>query len=198
MPRLLRHDFDRAYLDRLVAGDADTEQHFARYFGELLTVKLRSRLRSAAEVEDVRQETLTRVLTTLKKKGGITTAEALGSYVNSTCNFVLMETYRQGKRAEPLDEERDDRADHRAGAEASLLAGEERHRVREALADLPPRDQDVLRLLFFEDRDKDDICRELNIDRNYLRVMLHRAKSHFRERFSADTALEPRAINREP
>jgi RNA polymerase sigma-70 factor (ECF subfamily) len=39
----------------------------------------------------------------------------------------------------------------------------------------------LLRWLFFDERDKDDICRELNIDRNYLRVLLHRAKNRFRE-----------------
>ena len=28
-----------------------------------------------------------------------------------------------------------------------------------------------------------EICRELNVDRNYLRVLLHRAKAKFRDRF---------------
>jgi RNA polymerase sigma-70 factor (ECF subfamily) len=40
--------------------------------------------------------------------------------------------------------------------------------------------------LFFEERDKDDICRTLNVDRNYLRVLLHRAKAKFRDRFLSD------------
>ena len=57
-----------------------------------------------------------------------------------------------------------------------MAAGES---VREVLAGLPAKDQELLRLLFFEDRDKDAICRELNVDRNYLRVLLHRAKAHF-------------------
>jgi RNA polymerase sigma-70 factor (ECF subfamily) len=44
-----------------------------------------------------------------------------------------------------------------------------------------------LRWLFFEERDKDEICRELNVDRGYLRVLLHRAKVRFRERFTAQS-----------
>ena len=40
-----------------------------------------------------------------------------------------------------------------------LLAAENRDKVREALADLPPKDQELLRWLFFEERDKDEICR---------------------------------------
>ena len=66
-----------------------------------------------------------------------------------------------------------------------LLAAEDRDKVREALADLPPRDQELLRWLFFEERDKDEICRMMNVDRNHLRVLVHRAKIRFRDRFVA-------------
>ena len=66
-----------------------------------------------------------------------------------------------------------------------MLKPEERVKVREALAALPPKDKDLIRWLFFEERDKDDVCRELNVDRDYLRVLLHRAKQRFRERFAS-------------
>ena len=48
-----RHEFDRRYLDRLAAGDPEIESHFNRYFRELLVIKLRSRLRSSALVEEI-------------------------------------------------------------------------------------------------------------------------------------------------
>jgi RNA polymerase sigma-70 factor (ECF subfamily) len=63
------------------------------------------------------------------------------------------------------------------------MAAEQRERVRQALAELPDKEREILRWLFFEERDKDDICRELNVDRNYLRVLVHRAKAKFRDRF---------------
>jgi RNA polymerase sigma-70 factor (ECF subfamily) len=69
------------------------------------------------------------------------------------------------------------------------MAEEERGRVRAALAELTSKEQDILRWLFFEGRDKDEVCRELNVDRNYLRVLLHRAKARFRERFTDEEAL---------
>jgi RNA polymerase sigma-70 factor (ECF subfamily) len=47
---------------------------------------------------------------------------------------------------------------------------------------LPDREKKLLTWLFFDERDKDEICQEMNIDRNYLRVLLHRAKAQFRER----------------
>jgi RNA polymerase sigma-70 factor (ECF subfamily) len=184
---LERYEFDRGYIERLIAADAETERHFTRYFGDLLTMKLRPRLRSAAQVDDVKQETFVRVLTTLKKKGGITSPEALGAFVNSVANNVLLETYRSGAKAAPLDEGYDGPDERVAGAESTLLASEERAKVRQALAGLPQKDRELLRLLFFEERDKDAICEAMNVDRNYLRVLLHRAKGHFRDRWSAET-----------
>ena len=49
--------FDDAYLDSLRKGDRSTEEHFVRYFSELIHLKLRSRLNSRDAIEDVRQET---------------------------------------------------------------------------------------------------------------------------------------------
>jgi RNA polymerase sigma-70 factor (ECF subfamily) len=179
------YSFDGAYLRRLIAEDPETERHFTRYFGDLLQMKLRSRLRSAAQVEDARQETFVRVLMTLKKKGGLSSPESLGAFVNSVCNNVLFEMYRSNARATPLEDEQSEPETGEPSAEWQVMKDEERARVREAIAGLPQRDKDLIRWLFFEERDKDDVCRELNIDRDYLRVLFHRARQRFRERFAA-------------
>jgi RNA polymerase sigma-70 factor (ECF subfamily) len=180
---LPRYEFDRSYIERLVAEDPETERHFTRYFGDLLTLKLRSRVRSPAEVEDARQETFRRVLTTLKEKGGLASAESLGAFVNSVCNNVLFELYRSSARTQPLPEDHDPVDERKPSAEAGLMSAEDRARVQHALAGLPEKEKDILRWLFFEEKDKDEICRELNVDRNYLRVLVHRAKARFRDRY---------------
>ncbi len=100
------------------------------------------------------------------------------------CNNVLFELYRAGSRHTALDDEAEEPEDVQAvSAEWTLMRAEERVRVRDALAGLPDKDKELLRLLFFEERDKDEVCRQMNVDRNYLRVLLHRAKLRFRERF---------------
>src|SRR5258708_2782014 len=86
--------FDASYLERLQGGDLRTEQHFAAYFGELIALKLRSRLNSKEAIEDVRQETFVRVLALVRAKDGIRQPERLGALVNSVCNHVLLEHYR--------------------------------------------------------------------------------------------------------
>src|ERR1700730_7455955 len=69
--RLNFEAFDRAYIDRLTQGDPETERHFTSYFSDLLTIKLRSRIRSAQLIEDIKQETFLRVLTLARKPEGL-------------------------------------------------------------------------------------------------------------------------------
>jgi RNA polymerase sigma-70 factor (ECF subfamily) len=148
-------------------------------------LKLRSRLRSAALVEDARQETFVRVLTALKRKSSLASPERLGAFVNAVCNNVLLETYRSTGRAVPLDDEAIEPEAGEPSAEWRMLKSEERDQVRDAIAALPQKDRELIRWLFVEDRAKDDICRELGVDRDYLRVLFHRARQRFRERYSA-------------
>lgn len=181
------YSFDRQYVERLIAEDPETERHFTDYFGALLSLKLRSKLRSAAQVEDARQETFARVLITLKQKKGLASAESLGAFVNSVCNNVLFEMYRSNARATPIEDEPEPETGE-ASAEWRVLKAEERSMVREAIGELPQKDKELIQWLFFEERDKDAICRELNIDRDYLRVLFHRAKQRFRERMTVRLA----------
>jgi RNA polymerase sigma-70 factor (ECF subfamily) len=185
LSRLPRYEFNREYVERLVAEDPETERHFTDYFKSLLSLKLRSRLRSKALVEDATQETFARVLATLKQKGGLTSPETLGAFVNSVCNNVLFELYRSGSRTVPLETEHDPPSEA-SSVESTIVAAEEHQRVRAVLAGLPRREQDLLKWLFFDNRDKDDICWQLNVDRNYLRVLLHRAKMRFRDGYVGD------------
>ena len=181
MLRQPRHQFDREYIDRLAAGDPETEEHFTRYFGDLLSIKLRSRLRSAAVIDDVKQETFLRVLATVRGKRTIDSPGGFGAFVNSVCNHVLFETYRSHSRVAALDEDAaPEIPDTAIDSETHVVATEERAHVREILATLPEKEKELLQWLFFDECDKDEICRRLNVDRNYLRVLLHRAKQRFR------------------
>ena len=184
MEREGRFEFDRAYLDRLAAGDPDTERHFTRYFGDLLSIKLRSRLRSPAQVDDARQETFLRVMKALRQPGGIQSPGGFGAFVNSVCNNVLFEMYRAHSRTLPLEEEVGPALPD-PGVDAETAAGldEDRALVRSVMESLPQKERQLLHWLFFEECDKDEVCRRLDIDRNYLRVLLHRAKHRFRAEF---------------
>ncbi|MGA3107116.1 MAG: sigma-70 family RNA polymerase sigma factor [Terriglobales bacterium] len=162
-------------------GDFRTQEHFGSYFSKLIHVKLRSRLQSREAVEDVRQETFVRFYAALRD-GKILHPERLGSFVNSVCNNVLLEHYRASARQTPLDE--DDDQNQIPALDMNLLdvltAKEMAKKVREILEEMPERDRRLLREIFLEERDKDQVCHDFGVDREYLRVLLHRAKQSFK------------------
>lgn len=183
--------FDESYVQRLQAGDFRTQDHFVAYFSELIQLKLRSRLNSQQAIEDVRQETFTRVFAALRD-GKIRQPERLGSFVNSMCNNVLLEHYRSSSRDDSLDDEEQPEPPAAnvdvLGAIAAKQMGE---KVREILEEMPERDRRLLRDIFLEERDKDEVCSDFGVDREYLRVLLHRAKQSFKSLYLKNARARP-------
>jgi RNA polymerase sigma-70 factor (ECF subfamily) len=177
--------FDASYVSKLRAGDPPTEQHFVAYFSELMLLKLRPRLRMPEQIEDVKQETFSRALSLIRSEGGLRHAERLGPLVNSICNNVLMEQYRVSSRAEALEDGAAEQiVETGPNALSKVISDDTREFVRNVLAGLNERDRSLLRAVFLEERDKDEVCTELGVDRDYLRVLLHRAKGSFRMIYS--------------
>jgi RNA polymerase sigma-70 factor (ECF subfamily) len=179
--------FDQSYLERLRAGDFRTQEHFGAYFSALIQIKLRSRLKSPEAVEDVRQETFARFFVALRE-GRILQPERLGSFVNSICNHVVLEHYRAGSGCSSLeDEKQQDFPAKGTGPLGFIAARETEEKVREILEQLSERDRRLLSEVFLEERDKDEVCRDLGVDRDYLRVLLHRAKQSFKSLYLEDS-----------
>ena len=179
-------EFDASYLERLQRADAGTEQHFVAYFSELIKIKLRSRLKSREAVEDVRQETFVRVLALVRARDGIRQPERLGALVNSVCNHVLLEYYRSSSRIDSSIEEQPAGALIADGISVSGVfeADETERVVRQILGDLPERDRRLLQSVLLDERDKDEVCAELGLSRDYLRVLVHRAKQTFKSTYT--------------
>lgn len=186
--KLLQFDsFNEAYVEWLRAGDFRTQEHFRVYFTALIQVKLRSRLRSREAIEDVRQETFARFYVALRE-GKIVHPERLGSFVNSICNNVLLEHYRTAARHGSVNNNNNNNNDDEPkelpspvlDPLAMFTAQEIQQKVRGILDQLPERDRRLLREVFLEERDKDEVCRDFGVDREYLRVLLYRAKQLFK------------------
>ena len=187
--------FDQSYVERLRAGDFRTQEHFVAYFSELIQLKLRSRLNSPQAIEDVRQETFTRVFVALRGEGGIRQPDRLGAYVNSICNNVLLEYYRASSRHTSLEDEEDkDFPATTIDIVGAVAAKEMAVKVREILDELSEKDRRLLREVFLEERDKDDVCRDFGVDRDYLRVLLHRAKLSFKSLYLKNIEARPPGV----
>ncbi len=175
--------FDETYVKLLKAGDFRTQQHFSSYFGALIKIKLGSRLNTREAIEDLRQETFARFFAALHA-GKILQPERLGAFVNSICNNVLLEHYRSTARSTSLDDEEEKNFPVSEFDWLAVLGAKETEKkVRWILEQLSERDRRLLRAIFLEERDKDEVCRDFGIDREYLRVLLHRAKQAFKSTY---------------
>jgi RNA polymerase sigma-70 factor, ECF subfamily len=172
--------FDKAYVERLRNGDLPTEQHFGKYFEQLLRIKLRARRLPSDQVEDLCRETLIRVVETVRRDAGVRKPERFAAFVNAICNNVLMEHYRSAGKNQLMDDTHLEIPDKVLDLEGMLVGKEASERMRQILEGMPKRDRDLLRAIFFEEKDKDIVCKEFKVDRDYLRVLIHRAKQSFR------------------
>jgi RNA polymerase sigma-70 factor, ECF subfamily len=173
--------FDSAYLARLRERDAETERHFVAHFTNTIRLSLRYRLRSWALIEDIRQETFLRVLNFIRSDRSMDHPERLGAYVHSVSINVMMELLRASTRHPPIPDEARNVVDLRADPEGGVVTRERKDLVRSILAELAERDRDILRAVFLDEADKSEICKRFQVDRDYLRVLVHRAKSRFRD-----------------
>jgi len=183
--------FDKEYVEKLAARESDTERHFVSYFGELLGIKLRLRVASSQLAEEIRQEVFLRVFRLLRKPNGIRQPERLGPLVNSICDHVVLEYRRSGGREpERMEADFDVQADA-PDVETELLGAESSMAVRNVLETLPHREQLLLRAVYFDDQKRDAICEQQGVDREYLRVLLHRARLEFKDRYLKYVKTQP-------
>ncbi|MGC2697823.1 MAG: sigma-70 family RNA polymerase sigma factor [Candidatus Angelobacter sp.] len=168
------YSFDEDYLRRLGARDPATEAHFVAYFSERLKITLRARGVDSYTIDDVRQETFCRVWLAVLA-GSVHNPKGFGSYVHSVCKNVLSESRRVDFRNQHDPLESTDVADEKLGLEDLMQRKENGKLVREVLDMLPGRDRLILQAKFFEERESDEICGSFGVDRDYLRVLLHRA-----------------------
>lgn len=172
------YQFDAKYLDNLKGGDSATEKHFAVYFGERLRAKLLNRGFAIATLEDISQETLMRVFAAVRN-GAILYPERFGAYVNSVCDKVVLEKYREHSRHRHLDIDAMELPDGKTNLETIVLRKEKKKIVADILAQLPVKKRNILRAVIFEQLNRDELCARFGVKNDYLRVLLFRAKEDF-------------------
>ena len=167
--------FDDLYVRRLKEHDRETEAHFYQYIRPLLFGKVKNSV-PAQHIDDVTQDVFLRVLTRLDE---LRDPHKLGAFVLGFCNRVVLERYRYGSRTEPLDEKHQTIA-ARSDTEAEFMSEEAAAGVRHVLSRMRKRDAAVLRAIFLDDVDREEICRRFGVTPEYLRVRLHRASRKFK------------------
>lgn len=176
--------FDAEYLRRLIAGEPPVVKHFVEYITKLLTPMLRNRGAKRAAIEDIIQDTFRRLWEKLRTPGYIRRPESLGALVCSICKNVLMERYRDQNRFQQLDPDYDMPIEN--DPYLALVSDETCAKVQATLHKLSPRDEKILNAVWIEGRPRREVCDEMNVDPDYLRVLIHRANEEFRKKYDDD------------
>jgi RNA polymerase sigma-70 factor (ECF subfamily) len=89
------------------------------------------------------------------------------------------------------DSEEAEIPDEKSDVLGGVLSRETSAMVRDILECLSERDRRILREVFLEERDKDEVCRDFGVGRDYLRVLLHRAKQEFKSQYMKSIGEDP-------
>lgn len=161
-------------------------------FNDPATDRLRLKLRykvlyhvghNCPDVDDLVQETLVRFLRAEQRQTIRNNSEEFGAFLNGICRNVILE-YRRRARREPLIDPDVPIPDTGIRPEAEIL--EMRDAIDNGLSELAERDRLILRSLYLEGKDKEDICREWKMSDAQFRVVLFRAKERFRRVYTAE------------
>ena len=160
-------------------GQSDSETAlYEKYSARVYYLALKE-TRSQHDAEDVRAETFLRVLQAIRGNR-IRSAEALGSFVLGITHNVLRELYakrRQSGTAIPAEEAQLTIPSH----EQVYLDQEVRLAIQRTIGRLKPREQQVLRLLIYEELPSEEVARRVAIAPERVRLVKSRALKHFRE-----------------
>jgi RNA polymerase sigma-70 factor, ECF subfamily len=161
--------------------DATESELYQRFAHRIRAYGLRH-LRSHAAADDLVQQVLL-VVIEAQRAGKLREPEKLPSYVLGTCRLVAQGLTRTERRRERLREQFGF-GDETTGGHAVL----DLERLRQCLAELPPREQTVVALTYYADRDGDAIASELGMTVGNVRVVRHRAMAHLAECVTGEAA----------
>jgi RNA polymerase sigma-70 factor (ECF subfamily) len=181
--------FDEEYLCALRDREPDAESFLISHFTRPVQQKLRARLRSPELIQDASQETFLRVFRYFRSGKTLDNPASLPGFIHSVCHNVALELLRSHTRQAQIPENAPDMPDTGPGPDTQFAAGQRTALVGRVLGEMNDKDRQLLRRVFLDEEDKDQVCREFNVDRNYLRVLLHRARIRFRAALSHETPL---------
>jgi len=134
------------------------------------------------DVDDIVQESMLRFMRAEQRQSIRNTAE-LGAFLNGVCRNVILE-YRRRTRREPIADPDIPIPDPGIRPEADVL--EMRDAIDNSLAELAERDRSILRALYLEGKEKEQICKERGMTDAQFRVVLFRAKERFRRLYGTE------------
>jgi RNA polymerase sigma-70 factor (ECF subfamily) len=163
----------------LQAGDEAAQNRLVSELGPRVQVMLRARLRVPDLIQDAYQETFVRVFSWFRSGKSLENPASLPGLVLAVARNVTFEVLRTKSRHPQFDAETPDPPDAAPNPEDAFVTEERQRAVRQILLGLAVRDRILLQRML-EEEDKGTLCLNHGVNRDYLRVLLHRARVRFK------------------
>lgn len=157
------------------AGDAEAIARLHQLYSERIFFLALRELRSRPDAEDVRNETVLRVIQAIRA-GRLETPAALPGFVIGIARNVIREVLRKGGRTESMEDR-----DFPAREAAHEVEPGVKRAIEYVIGRLKPRERDFLRLYYYEELSKEQISSRLGIHEDRVRLVKSRALKSFRE-----------------
>lgn len=164
---------------RIRQGDAEAEALLYEKFYARVYFTALSETHSKDDAEDIRAETFLRVIQALRQDK-LRSADSLPSFIVGFTLNVIREYVRQKYRADSLEDYEYDVASE-ISLESVFLEAETSRALEEAARHLKPREQQFLRMYYYDELPKEEIARRLGINEERVRLIKSRALQSFRE-----------------
>lgn len=160
-------------------GDTAAEEELYKRYSSRIYFLAVSELHSKDDAEDIRAETFLRVIQALRE-GKLRSADSLPSFIVGFALNVIREHRRHKSRTDSIEDYEYDVASE-SSLEDVFLNAETSRAIEEAARRLKPREQQFLRMYFYEELPKEEISARLGIKEDRLRLIKSRALQSFRD-----------------
>lgn len=164
---------------RIRQGDSEAEAWLYEKFSARVYFTALSETHSKHDAEDIRAETFLRVIQALRQDK-LRSADSLPSFIVGFTLNVIREHIRQKYRADSLEDYEYDVASE-VSLESIFLDAETSRALEQAASQLKPREQQFLRMHYYDELPKEEIARRLGINEERVRLIKSRALQSFRE-----------------
>lgn len=164
---------------RIRQGDASAETALYEKFSARVYFTALSETHSKDDAEDIRAETFLRVIQALRQDK-LRSADALPSFIVGFALNVIREHIRQKYRADSLEDYEYDVASE-VSLESVFLDAETSRALEQAARQLKPREQQFLRMYYYDELSKEEIAQRLGINEERVRLVKSRALQSFRD-----------------
>ena len=165
----------------IMAGDQLAEKELVQRYSRGMSIIIRHRVKNAADVEDLCQETFRTALEKIRR-GEVREPEKLSGFICGLARNLAIGHLRRLSRWDSGNADAPPLIDHAPNQYDKLLNKERADIVRQLISEMrSDRDRQILIRFFIVEEDKDKICADLGLTSLHFNRVLSRALKRFKD-----------------